>query len=370
MFSVRIQAEPINLAAVTGTAQEGAPSRDDCGAQVRFVGTVRNDARSAPISHLVLEHFPGVTEAEIERIIGLARQRWSLQKAQVVHRVGRIGVGEDIVVVDTASAHRKDAFEANVFIMDYLKTQAPFWKQECFTDGSELWVEAKTSDQQAAQRWSVAQAGGDAEPSASAQPGQGFTPRRIGALILAGGEGSRMGYRNKGLQSFRGRPLVSNVANVLQPHVAYIGVSANNDVAQYEALGFPVFQDDPAYDLKGPLAGVVSALPRFPAWLDALLVVPCDVPLLPEDLVPRLAEALAADEVACAVAMTEGGSHHGIFMCRPGMLLSLVPHLRDMKDLRLRSWLQRNHCVPVHFENTNAFANINDLQTLQTLDSP
>ncbi|NLC36511.1 MAG: molybdenum cofactor guanylyltransferase [Alcaligenaceae bacterium] len=362
MFSVRIQAEPINLAPAEGTG------RDDCGAQVRFVGTVRNDARSAPISHLVLEHFPGVTESEIERIVGLARQRWNLQKAQVVHRVGRIGVGEDIVVVETASAHRKDAFEANIFIMDYLKTQAPFWKQECFTDGSEHWVEAKSSDQQAAQRWSVAQAGA-ATPSASASQEPDAAPRRIGALILAGGEGSRMGYRNKGLQPFRGQPLVMNVAETLRPHVAYIGVSANNDVAEYQALGFPVFQDDPAYGLQGPLAGVVSALPRFPAWLDALLVVPCDVPLLPADLVPRLAEALAPAEVACTMAITEGTSHHGIFLCRPGMLLSLVPHLREMADLRLRSWLQRSHCEFVHFENTDAFANINDLQTLQALEA-
>lgn len=356
MFSVRIQTEPIDLATPSG------PDRDDCGAQVRFVGTVRNDARHAPISHLVLEHFPGVTESEIERIVGLARQRWALQKAQVVHRVGRILVGEDIVVVETASAHRKDAFEANIFIMDYLKTQAPFWKQECFADGTEHWVEAKDSDQQAAERWQLA-AQQDGPLVAGAQP------RRIGALILAGGQGSRMGYRNKGLQAFRGKPLVMHVADLLRPHVEYLAVSANQDVNEYESLGFPVFEDDPAYDVQGPLAGIASALPQFPAGLDGLLVVPCDVPLLPSELVSRLSEALAPPEVACAIATTDGSAHHGIFMCRPGMLLSLVPHLRAPTDLRLRSWLQRSSCASVHFEDAQAFANINDLQTLQDLQA-
>lgn len=346
MFTVRIQTEIIDLQADAGTG------RDDCGAEVRFIGRVRNDARSAALSHLVLEHFPGVTESEIQRIIDQARERWALQKARVVHRVGRIHVGEDIVLVDTASAHRKDAYEANVFIMDYLKTQAPFWKQECFTDDAEFWVEAKSSDQHAADRWQTADA----------------APQRIGALILAGGQGSRMGYRNKGLQMFRGQPLAEHAAAALRPHVHYMAVSANHDQDQYQALGLPVFPDDPGYGLEGPLAGIASALPQFPAGLDALLVVPCDVPLLPQDLVPRLAQALADPSVACAIAATEGSEHHGVFMLRPGMLVTLVPHLRNLQDFRLRSWLQRSHCVSVVFEDAAAFANINDLETLQSLE--
>lgn len=345
MFRVRIQTEPLDLA----PAQ--APGRDDCGAQVRFVGTVRNDARSAPISHLVLEHFPGVTESEIDRIVALARERWSLQKAQVVHRVGRINVGEDIVVVETASAHRKDAYEANVFIMDYLKTQAPFWKQECFTDGTELWVEAKQSDQNAAQRWQAA------------------TPHRIGALILAGGKGSRMGHRNKGLQPFRGKSLVAHVIDALKPHAAYLAISANQDLAEYASTGLPVFQDDPRYQVEGPLAGIASALPKFPATLDALLVVPCDVPLLPADLVPRLAQALSTAEADCAIATTPGNTHHGVFMCRPGMLVSLLPHLHADGDPRLLGWLHGNAFIDVAFDDVRAFTNINDMATLQSLDA-
>ena len=344
MFSVRIQEEPIVPAAESGAV------RDDCGAHVRFVGTVRNDARSAPISHLVLEHFPGVTEAEITRIINLARERWALQKAQVVHRVGRIHVGEDIVMVETASAHRKDAYEANVFIMDYLKTQAPFWKKECFTDGTEIWVEAKQSDQNAAQRWASGS-------------------RNIGALILAGGEGRRMGYRNKGLLQFRGRPMVAHVLEAVRPHTSYVAVSANHDIGQYQALGLPVFQDDPRYRVKGPLAGIAAAVPHFPAGLDAVLVVPCDLPLLPAGLVPSLAKALADPHTDCAIATTEGNHHHGVFMFRPGMLLSLLPLLLEGEDWRLQAWFQVNRCASVLFDDTHAFSNINDLETLRSLEA-
>jgi len=356
MFSVCIQTEPI-----AGNRLQD-PGRDDCGAEVRFVGKVRNDQKEAPLGHLVLEHFPGVTEAEIERIIGQARARWPLQKARVVHRVGRINVGEDIVVVETASAHRRDAYEANAFIMDYLKTEAPFWKQECFTDGGELWVEARHSDQRAAERWQGAVRGGAAAPCEH--------HHRIGALILAGGEGRRMGYRNKGLQPLRGRPLAQYVADALRPHVDYLAISANRDLADYEALGFPVFPDDPRFGVGGPLAGILSALPRFPLDLDALMVAPCDCPLLPADLVPRLAAALFMPGGPPAVmAATEVSIHPSIFMCRPGMLVSLIPHVQEHADHRLRGWLKNSGCEVVRFEDAGAFSNINDLQALQALQS-
>lgn len=382
MFSVRIQIEPISRAV---QADDG---HERCGAEVRFIGKVRNDPKDAALGHLVLEHFPGVTESEIERIIGLARERWALQKAQVVHRVGRINVGEDIVMVETASAHRKDAYAANVFIMDYLKTEAPFWKQECFVDGSAHWVEAKDSDQHAAQRWADAtgapvSGSSDGHPlthaakpalsvSSEAQNIAGVRKRRIGALILAGGEGSRMGYVNKGLQPFRGRPLVQHVADTLAPHVDYLAVSANNDVSDYQTLGFQVFTDDPSFEVRGPLAGIVSALPRFPDDLDAVLVAPCDTPLLPADLVPRLADALFAPQGPRAVvAATPESTHHILFMCRPGMLASLAPHLLGVgrSDYSLRAWLQACGYERVHFEDERAFANINDLKSLQALQA-
>lgn len=356
MFSVRIQTGPIPLA----TSQDQA--HDRCGAEVRFVGKVRNDARGAALECLVLEHFPGVTESEIERIVGLARQRWSLQKVSVVHRVGRIAVGEDIVVVETASAHRRDAYEANVFIMDYLKTEAPFWKQECFADGRAHWVEARASDQRAAQRWRAEGQPGAGPVSASAHG------RRIGALILAGGEGSRMGYLNKGLQPLHGRPLAQHVADGLRPHVDFLAISANHDLAAYESLGATVIADDPAFGVRGPLAGILSALGRFPPDLDAIMVAPCDAPLLPADLVPRLAAALfVPDGPPAVVAATAGHTHYSIFMCRPGMLISLIPRMREPSDFSLRGWLRACGCATLQFDDEQAFANVNDLPALQAL---
>ncbi len=350
MFSVCIQAGPID--------REGSPPPmgEHCGAQVRFIGKVRNDARSAALSHLLLEHFPGVTEAEIERIVGVARQRWALQQARVVHRVGHIAVGEDIVLVETASAHRRDAYEANAFIMDYLKTEAPFWKQECFLDGSAHWVEAKGSDQAAAQRWSAS--------SHERAP-------RIGALVLAGGEGRRMGGVNKGLQTLRGRPLVLHVMDVLRGHVDDVAISANDDLPAYEALGVPVFPDEPGLAGRGPLAGILSAVPRMSKNLDAVLVVPCDTPVLPADLVPRLAQALFAPGGPPAVmAAARDGRHPSIVLFRPAILCTLLVRLHSgHSDLSLRGWLDDCGCASVMFEDGGNFANVNDMATLEALQA-
>lgn len=357
MFSVRIQTCPLTLRGDEGTGH-GTPEYEGCGAVVRFVGRVRNDARNAPLSHLVLEHFPGVTEAEIERIIAQARRRWNLQGARVVHRVGRIGVGEAIVLVETASAHRHDAYEANAFVMDYLKTEAPFWKQEFFADASARWVEARPSDQAAQQRWARRAA----------------TPRRIGALVLAGGASRRMNGRNKGLQPFHGQPLAQHVVRALQPQVDYLAISANQDLPAYQALGLPVFSDDPAWLGAGPLAGLASALPQFPPDLDAILVAPCDTPLLPAQLVPRLAEALfGAGGPPAVCAATSDGPHPSILLLRPALLLGLPRHLQNQRqsqsqaDLSLRGWLAQGGWGTVFFEDAQAFVNINDLATLQHL---
>lgn len=354
MFSVCVQTGPIDRGA------SSFPVGEQCGAQVRFIGTVRNDARAASLSHLVLEHFPGVTESEIERIVGVARQRWALQRARVVHRVGRIAVGEDIVLVETASAHRRDAYEANAFIMDYLKTEAPFWKQECFLDGSAHWVEARGSDQAAAQRW-------ESTPSAAAHAHR----PRIGAVVLAGGAGRRMGGANKGLQRLQGRPLVMHVMNALRDHVDCLAISANHDLPAYEALGAPVFPDEPGLAGLGPLAGILSAVPRLPQDLDAVLVVPCDTPLLPADLVPRLAAALFAPGGPPAVmAATQDGRQPSIVLFRPAMLCTLAVRLHSgHADLSLRGWLDDCGCAAVAFEDGQAFANVNDAAALEALQA-
>lgn len=123
------------------------------GAVVGFVGLVRDRDSDVPLSALFLEHYPEVTENEIARIIEEADKRWPLTACTVIHRVGRLKADEQIVLVLTASAHRKAAFAAAEFIMDYLKTEAPFWKKEIFSDGLEKWVEAKQSDRNAALKW-------------------------------------------------------------------------------------------------------------------------------------------------------------------------------------------------------------------------
>jgi len=124
----------------------------DGGAAVFFVGRVRAHSEGRQVTGLTVEHYPGMTEQALERIVQEARQRWPLQRVRVVHRVGALALGEPIVFVGALSAHRAAAFSAAEFIMDYLKTRAPFWKKERTPEG-DVWVNARDSDQQAAQRW-------------------------------------------------------------------------------------------------------------------------------------------------------------------------------------------------------------------------
>ena len=146
---IRVQREVFDLDAETRALTKG---RADIGAIVAFTGWCRDEG--ARLAALELEHYPGMAEAEIARIAGEAAERWPLLGLTVVHRSGRVLPGEPIVLVLTASAHRQPAFEAASFLMDYLKTRAPFWKKEHGVDGSEGdWVAARDADDDAAQRW-------------------------------------------------------------------------------------------------------------------------------------------------------------------------------------------------------------------------
>jgi molybdopterin synthase catalytic subunit len=149
--TVRLQREPFNAAAEAAKLARG---RSDIGALVSFTGICRGDEAGEPIAALTLEHYPGMAEAEIERHVAEALARWPLLGVTVIHRYGRIVPGEDIVLVVTASAHRQAAFAAAEFLMDYLKTRAPFWKQ-VEKAGGKTWVEAKATDDVAAGRWSA-----------------------------------------------------------------------------------------------------------------------------------------------------------------------------------------------------------------------
>ncbi|MEQ9878604.1 molybdopterin synthase catalytic subunit MoaE [Pectobacterium aroidearum] len=125
---------------------------DEDGAVVTFTGKVRNHNLAKDVSALTLEHYPGMTEKALAEIVELARERWELPRVSVIHRVGALYPRDEIVFVGVSAAHRSAAFDAAQFIMDYLKTRAPFWKREATPEG-ERWVESRDSDKQAAQRW-------------------------------------------------------------------------------------------------------------------------------------------------------------------------------------------------------------------------
>jgi len=146
---VRVQAGDFDLAEEARRLTDG---RTDIGAVVTFSGLCRDEA--GQLAALEIEHYPGMAEAEITRIAEQAAGRWPLTGLSVIHRFGTITPGENIVLVVTASAHRQAAFEAASFLMDYLKSNAPFWKKELRTDGDAGgWVAAKASDDAAASRW-------------------------------------------------------------------------------------------------------------------------------------------------------------------------------------------------------------------------
>ena len=130
-----------------------AAGRTDIGGIGCFVGTVRSEAGGRAIAALTLEHYPAMTEPALARIADEAARRWDLLGCTLIHRVGRLRPGENIVLVLAASAHRQAALEATAFLIDWLKTKAPFWKKEAFADGHEAWVAAREADEAAAQRW-------------------------------------------------------------------------------------------------------------------------------------------------------------------------------------------------------------------------
>lgn len=149
-MAVRVEPQDFDIgaeiAALTG-------DRTDIGAIVTFTGTVRGKAGEAPITSMTLEHYPGMTESELARVEAEANDRWPLSASLIVHRIGELHPGDNIVLVITASAHRRAAFEAAEFLMDYLKSRAPFWKKEARPDGSADWVDARETDTEAMQRW-------------------------------------------------------------------------------------------------------------------------------------------------------------------------------------------------------------------------
>ena len=147
--TIRLQQEDFDATAEAAKLTRG---RKDIGALVTFTGICRDHEAGQSVAAMTLEHYAGMAEAEIARHVGEAQSRWPLLGVTVIHRHGRLVPGDNIVLVVTASAHRQAALAAAEFLMDYLKTRAPFWKLEERADGKS-WVDAKTSDDAAAKRW-------------------------------------------------------------------------------------------------------------------------------------------------------------------------------------------------------------------------
>jgi len=131
-------------------------ARRDVGAVVSFIGQVRDINEGDEVSQLTLEHYPGMTEKSLDAIISQAKTRWNIMDVLIIHRVGTLQPCDQIVLVAVSGGHRGEAFAACAFVMDYLKTEAPFWKKE-LTQSGERWVEAKTSDDEARERWDKTQ---------------------------------------------------------------------------------------------------------------------------------------------------------------------------------------------------------------------
>jgi molybdopterin synthase catalytic subunit len=148
--AVRVQSGDFDVGAEVAAMRRGNPK---VGAIASFVGVVRDLNDGADVAEMTLEHYPGMTEKALEKIVGEAKGRWNIYDALVVHRIGTLRPTDQIVLVVVASAHRGEAFQACEFLMDYLKTRAPFWKKENTPEGGR-WVDARKADDTAADRWS------------------------------------------------------------------------------------------------------------------------------------------------------------------------------------------------------------------------
>ncbi|MGX2967983.1 molybdopterin synthase catalytic subunit MoaE [Ursidibacter sp. B-7004-1] len=145
---IEVQQDPFDQNAIYRWLSE----QHSVGATTLFVGKVREMNLGDNVSGLYLEHYPAMTEKALREIVDEARHRWELQRVAVIHRIGQLYTGDEIVLVGVSSAHRGNAYHANEFIMDYLKTKAPFWKRETTKQG-DRWIEGRDSDQQAADKW-------------------------------------------------------------------------------------------------------------------------------------------------------------------------------------------------------------------------
>ena len=147
---IRVQTEDFNQQREYDSLRE----QSSVGAVVTFTGLVRDFNQGEEVASLTLEHYPAMTEKSLTQIVLQAKQRWNILACTLIHRVGELKLSEQIVFVGIATVHRQEAFAACEYIMDYLKTQAPFWKKECNNNGESYWVDARESDSSALDKWS------------------------------------------------------------------------------------------------------------------------------------------------------------------------------------------------------------------------
>lgn len=150
MATIRVEARDFDVGAEFAAL---SADRTDIGGVGCFIGTVRDSAQGRTVTAMTLEHYPAMTTGALARIAEEAERRWNLLGCTIIHRVGRLYPGETIVLVLAAAAHRQAALDATGFLIDYLKTRAPFWKKEEFADGGAVWVDAREDDEAAATRW-------------------------------------------------------------------------------------------------------------------------------------------------------------------------------------------------------------------------
>jgi len=193
-------------------------------------------------------------------------------------------------------------------------------------------------------------------------------PQEITGVILAGGRGSRMGGIDKGLQTYRGVPLVMHALLRLKPQVGHVMINANRNLGAYEALGVPVWPDV-LPDHPGPLAGFLTALERCDT--DYLVTVPCDSPHFPPDLVARLAQDLDAAGADIAMARTpgpDGARTHPVFCLMKARVMDSLVHFTQSGQRKIDRWTAEQACVEVDFDDASAFFNANTIADLQALE--
>ncbi len=187
---------------------------------------------------------------------------------------------------------------------------------------------------------------------------------QLGALILAGGLGSRMGYQNKGLITFGKSHLIDPILSLLKQHCAYVAISANQDLEQYRDKNVDVWSDRLPWKGLGPLAGVNSSVPYFPQNIQYIQVVPCDSPFINANVIQKLFATLKSSDALAVYAQTSSQIYPVIFQFKRTGLIQLSEYLAVSNTHSIRRWLSEIGAIAVHFEDDDIFINMNDMQTL------